>query len=71
MHAEWNKSRFDKNKVKIQIFTVGERVLTKLDPKYKDPILVQGVMDDYCYLLNSLSSNRNYKYPHKHLRKMH
>ncbi|KAJ2943625.1 hypothetical protein O0L34_g16737 [Tuta absoluta] len=76
--AQYNKQRFDRNKAKLNKFSVGEFVLieneernqTKLDPKFKGPFQIIEVLDGDRYLLQALNCKRRYKYAHDRLRKM-
>jgi hypothetical protein len=78
INANYNKSRFDKNKAKIVACRAGDFVLikneernqTKLDPKFRGPFEVTEVLDGDWYVLKSLSSKRTYKYCHENIRKM-
>ncbi|XP_046625036.1 uncharacterized protein LOC124307441 [Neodiprion virginianus] len=77
-NAEYDKTRFDRTKAKVDKFVIGDFVLlqneecnqTKLDPKYKGPFKVVDVLDGDRYILTALDSNRRYKYSHDRLKKM-
>jgi len=47
-----------------------ERLQTKLDPKFKGPLVVIELLEGDRYLLKSLTSKITYKYPHESLRKL-
>lgn len=75
--AEYDKSRFDMTKAKVNSFSVGDFVLffeernqTKLDPKFKGPFKVVEVLEGDRYTLKALNCKRSYKYAHDRLRKM-
>lgn len=76
--AIYNKQRFDRNKARLNKFSVGDFVLveneernqTKLDPKFRGPFKIIEILDGDRYTLQALNSRRTYKYAHDKLRKM-
>ncbi|GBP86279.1 Transposon Tf2-8 polyprotein [Eumeta japonica] len=76
--SAYDKARFDSTKAKIKSFSLGDYVLlqneernqTKLDPKYRGPFKIIGVLDGNRYTLKALDSSRTYKYAHDRLRKV-
>jgi len=65
--AQYDKKRFDKGKAKVVKFSEGDYVLiksserqqTKLDPKFRGPLVVK-----------SITCKRQHKYSHENLRRM-
>lgn len=75
-NSNYNMSRFDSTKAKVQQFALGdfvllqqeERTQTKLDPEYKDPFRIAEIIDADRYLIKALNSNRSYKNEHDRLK---
>lgn len=76
--ATYEKQRFDRNKARLNKFSIGDLVLiqneernqTKLDPKYRGPFKIIEILDGDRYTLQAINSMRTYKYAHDRLRKM-
>ena len=77
-NAMYDKDRFDKTKAKVIRFNLGDFVLrkneernqTKLDPKFRGPLVIAEVLEGDRYILKTLDGKRSYKYSHDRLRKM-
>lgn len=77
-NSQYDKTRFDSTKAKVQNFVVGDYVLLqneernqcKLDAKFKGPFRIIEVLDGDRYVLKALNANRTYKFAHDRLRKM-
>ena len=76
--AKYEKDRFDKAKARVVRFNLGDFVLrkneernqTKLDPKFRGPLVIVEVLEGDRYILKTLDGKRSYKYSHDRLRKM-
>ncbi|KAJ0179621.1 hypothetical protein K1T71_005333 [Dendrolimus kikuchii] len=76
--SQYDKTRFDSTKAKVQKYVVGDFVLLqneernqcKLDPKFKGPFRIMEVLEGDRYVLKAINSKRTYKYAHDRLRKM-
>ena len=74
--AEYNKTRFDKTKAKVKLYSLGDLVLianeprcqTKLDPKFRGVFKIIDLLPNDRYLLQALTGNRTYKFPHDRVR---
>jgi len=68
-NANYDKTRFYKDRATIVRHKVGdhvllkneERHLTKLDPKFRGPFLVTEILGGDRYRLKALTNNRTYK----------
>ena len=76
--AKYEKDRFDKAKARVVRFNLGDFVLrkneernqTKLDPKFRGPLVIAEVLEGDRYILKTLDGKRPYKYSHDRLRKV-
>ena len=77
-NAQYDKERFDRNKAKVVRFNLGDFVLrkneernqTKLEPKFKGPLVITEILDGDRYILKTLDGKRSYKDSHDRLRTM-
>ena len=77
-NTQYDKERFDRNKAKVVRFNLGDFVLrkneernqTKLEPKFKGPLVITEILDGDRYILKTLDGKRSYKDSHDRLRKM-
>ena len=77
-NAMYDKDRFGKTKAKVVRFNLGDFVLrkneernqTKLDPKFRGPLVIAEVLEGDRYILKTLDGKQSYKYSHDRLRKM-
>ena len=77
-NAKYTKDKFDKAKARVVRFTLGDFVLrkneernqTKLDPKFRGPLVIAEVLEGDRYTLETLDGKRLYKYSHDGLRKI-